>query len=204
MNNNEYRTNASGHLVPVSKIPQIDLLRDDTVTRIINMGNNTQAALKAFKLQAMVDITAFLNIAAETYDVKYGGRRGNLSLMSFDGKYKVQLAVADTQSFDERLHIAKQLVDECIHEWSKDSNDNIKALVEHAFQTDRQGNLNTARIFGLMRLDIKDDKWTRAMEVLKASIQVTNTSEYLRLYERDDSETGMGKYRQISIDLAGV
>lgn len=199
-----YRTNAQGHLVPDSKIEPLDLLRDDTVKRIIQGGSNTQAALKAFKHQAMKDITTFLELASEQYQVKFGGRKGNLSLLSFDGKYKVQVAVADSLAFDERLQIAKQLVDECIHEWAKDSNDNIKALVEHAFQTDRQGNINTGRIFGLMRLKINDEKWQRAMDALKDSIQITNTSEYLRLYERDDSASEHGKYKQIPLDLAGV
>lgn len=198
---NGYRADSYGRLVPEAKINALDLLRDDTVRRIVNHAQDVQATMAAFKKQAMDDIAAFMGIAADQYQVKLGGRKGNLSLVSFDGKYKVLVAVSDSLNFDERLQIAKQLVDECIHEWSKDSNDNIKALVEHAFQTDKQGNINTARIFGLMRLKIDDDKWQTAMQALKDSIQVTSSSQYLRLYERvNDTD----KYQQIALDIAGL
>jgi hypothetical protein len=196
-----YRADSYGRLVPVTAIKPLDLLRDDTVTRIIWNAQIMQEQMRLFKNKALTDIAAFLEIAAEQYNTKLGGKKGNLSLASYDGKYKVLLAVSDSLNFDERLHIAKALIDECIHEWTADSNANIKALVEHAFQTDKQGNINTARIFGLMRLKIEDAKWRQAMEALKDSIQITATSQYLRLYERvGDSD----KYQQISMDIAGL
>ena len=74
-------------------------------------------------------------------------------------------------------------------------------MIEHAFQTDKLGNINTARIFGLMRVKIEDEKWIRAMEALKDSIQVTATSQYLRLYEREGEST---QYKQIALDIAGL
>jgi hypothetical protein len=193
-----YRVNSYGHLVPVAAIKPLDLLRDDTINRIIWNAQIMQEQMRLFKNKALADIAAFLEIAAEQYNTKLGGKKGNLSLVSYDGKYKVLLAVSDSLNFDERLHIAKQLIDECIHEWTADSNANIKALVEHAFQTDKQGNINTARIFGLMRLKIEDAKWRQA---LKDSIQITSTSQYLRLYERvGDTD----KYQQIAMDIAGL
>lgn len=196
-----YRANSFGHLVPVVTIQPLDLLRDDTVVNIVAKARHVQEQMRAFKNQAMDDIAAFLSIAAEQYKTTLGGKKGNLSLVSYDGKYKVIVAVSDSLNFDERLHIAKQLIDECIHEWTADSNDNIRALVEHAFQTDKQGNINTARIFGLMRLKIDDEKWQQAMTALKDSIQITATSQYLRLYERvGDTD----KYQQIAMDIAGL
>lgn len=196
-----YRTNSYGHLVPVETIKPIDLLRDDTVGRIINDAQALQQQMRDFKRKALDDITTFVTVSAEEYGLKWGGKKGNLSLVSYDGKYKVLLAISDSLSFDERLQIAKQLVDECIHEWAEGSNANIRALIEHAFQTDKQGNINTARIFGLMRLKIDDAKWQEAMNALKDSIQITATSQYLRLYERvGDSD----QYRQIALDIAGL
>lgn len=196
-----YRANSYGHLVPIESIKALDLLRDDTVTRIINSALAEQEQMRAFKHKALSDIAAFLEIAAAQYNTKLGGKKGNLSLVSYDGKYKVMLAVSDSLNFDERLHIAKVLIDECIHEWTVDSNANIRALIEHAFQTDKQGNINTARIFGLMRLKMDGEKWAQAMTALKDSIQITSTSQYLRLYERmGDTD----QYSQIAMDIAGL
>jgi len=78
-------------------------------------------------------------------------------------------------------------------------------LVEHAFQTDKQGNINTARIFSLMRLKIDDADWENAIDALKDSVQIASSSEYLRLYERVEQEnTAKPQYKQIALDLAGL
>lgn len=196
-----YRTDSYGRKVPEDRIEAIDLLRDDTVLNIIRNGAALQAQMKAWKYQVLADITAFCEVSAEQYGVKWGGKKGNISLVSYDGRYKVLLAVSDSQSFDERLQVAKSLVDECIHEWTQDSASEIKVLVEHAFQTDKLGKINTGRIFGLMRIKIDHPKWIQAMDALRDSIQVTSTSQYLRLYERVGQSD---KYKQIAMDIAGL
>ncbi len=198
---NGYKRNALNYLVPVEKIPEIDLLRDDLVTRIIHNAHNLQTVMQHFKKSTLEDIEAFMTLAAEQYDVQYGGRKGNLTLTSYDGRYKLIIGVNDTLVFDERLHVAKQMVDECIHRWVSDSNDNIRALIEHAFQTDKQGNINTGRVLGLLKLKIDDVQWFEAMKALKDSIQVAASKSYLRLYERTGDE---GRYEQIALDIAGL
>lgn len=196
-----YRKDSFGRLVPEEAIKKIDLLRDDTVQAIVKGGLSIQQQMRAWKHQVLADIAAFCEISAEQYNLKWGGKKGNLSLVSYDGKYKVLLAVSDALAFDERLQVAKGLIDECIHEWAQNASTEIKVLVEHAFQTDKQGNINTGRVFGLMRVKIDHPKWQQAMEALKDSIQVTATSQYLRLYERiGDSD----KYQQIALDIAGL
>lgn len=200
-NDTDYLTNSYGRRIPKSTIHPIDLLRDDLVTKLIADALNTQDIMRRYKQRALSDITAFLSLSAEQYNIQWGGRKGNLSLVSYDGRYKIMLAVSDKLSFDERLHIAKQLIDECIHKWTEGSNDNLKVLIEHAFQTDKQGNINTSRIFELMRIKIDDPDWEKAMQALEESIQVTSTTQYLRLYERQQDSD---KYTQISLDLAGL
>lgn len=199
----EYLTNSQGHLVPKTTISSIDLLRDDTVNRIVDLAKEVQAVMKDFKHETFSDITAFVDTVAEQYDTKLGGRKGNLSLASYNGKYKVVVAISDSLNFDERLHVAKQLIDECLHKWSEGSNDKVKALIEFAFQTDKQGNINVARIFSLMRMRFKDkdEQWDLAMKALKDSVQVTASCQYLRIYERVGNTD---KYKQISLDIAGL
>jgi hypothetical protein len=102
--------------------------------------------------------------------------------------------------FDERIHAAKALIDTCIREWSQGSSSNIKALIDGAFDVDKEGNINTSRIFSLMRLSIDDDNWRSAMTALKDSIQVTGSKQYIRVYERDDA----GDYIQIPLDISAA
>lgn len=197
-----FRANSKGHLVPEAEIKDIDKLRDDTVQAIIRHASGVQLQLQAFKTQAFADIATFMQLSAEQYGVKWGGEKGNVSLISYDGKYKVLLAVADRLAFGEQLHIAKQLIDECIHAWTDGSSSKIQALIEHAFQTDKQGKINTARVLSLLSLKMDgDEKWATAMNALKDSIQTVSSSKYIRLYERVGKSD---EYRQISLDLASL
>lgn len=199
---NGYKQNAVGHLVPIGKIGDLELLKDDLVMGIINQALNLQTMMMTVKSQSLTDIDTFMKLAAEQYDTVLGGEKGNVQLLSFDGKYKVILAIDDNQTFDEKLQIAKQLIDECILAWTQDSNDNVRAIIQDAFQVDKAGNLNKSRIFGLLRLkNIKDPQWAKAMEALKDSIQVLSSKRYMRLYQRVGDE---GKYQQISLDMAGL
>jgi hypothetical protein len=196
------RTNAAGHLVPESLIDDIDKLRDDTVHNIIRHAQALQAQMQQFKVQTFADIETFMQISAEQYNTTWGGKKGNVSLVSYDGRYKVQLSVADRIAFGEQLQIAKQLVDECIHSWTNGSNDRVRVLIEHAFQTDKQGKINTARVLNLMSLKIDDDdNWTMAMQALRDSINVVATAKYIRIYERIGKSD---QYRQLSLDMSGI
>ncbi len=196
-----YWRNAQGNLVPEETIKPIDKERDKLVRKLVASARALQASMAAYKSAAMGDVESFVARSAERYDVKLGGKKGNITLPTYDGQYKIQLAVADRLHFDERIQAAKALVDECIHEWTAGSSAEIKALIEHAFQADKEGQLNTGRVLGLMRLSIEDEKWKRAMEAIKDSMQVASTCSYLRIYERvGDSD----RYQQISLDIAGL
>ncbi len=195
-----YMENAQGHLIPVEKVKEIDLERDALVREIVARAQDLSALLKEFKLSAMGDIGAFVELSAEKYGAKLGGSKGNIQLSSFDGRYKIRRDIQEHQVFDERLQAAKSLVDECIHEWSEGSNANIRALVNDAFYVDKQGNLNTNRILGLRRLNIDDPKWRQAMEAISDSLQVAGSKAYIRIYERQAD----GSYQQINLDLASL
>jgi hypothetical protein len=196
-----YLEDQHGRLVPESKVKPVDRLRDQTVRNIVDEAKRKSRELAQFKAGAMADVGSFLETSAEQYDVSFGGQKGNVSLTSFDGRYKVQRAISDRLGFDERLQVAKTAIDECIHRWASETNDNIKALVEHAFQVDKEGKLNTSRILGLRRLDIDDPKWQEAMQAIDDSIRVEASKTYLRLYERNEVT---GKYDAIPLDIAAL
>ncbi|OQX29812.1 MAG: hypothetical protein B0D92_01810 [Spirochaeta sp. LUC14_002_19_P3] len=138
---------------------------------------------------------------ARQYGVKLGGKKGNVGLMSFDGRYKVQIKRHEHITFDERIEAAKQLIDNCLNRWTEGSRPEIKALVERAFRTNRQGQLRTAEVLGLKDLDIDDEEWQRAMAALMDSITVAGSTSYINLYERV-GETD--QWRHISLDLASL
>lgn len=195
-----YMQRADGALVPADKVRPVDKLRDQVVRDLCTAAQKASADLLAFKLTSMQAVQDFVDRSLAEYDIKYGRSKGNVTLTSFDGKYQVVRQMQDTLVFDERLQAAKVLIDECIHRWAKGSNANIKALVNNAFQVDKQGLVSTARVLGLRSLQIDDEQWAEAMRAIGDSMQVASTKPYVRFYERNEA----GAMVAIPLDVAGV
>lgn len=196
-----YWKDANGNLIPESKIKEIDKLRHQLVTDLCRAAEEQSTRLHQFKINTMTEVASFVALSLDQYGLKTGGEKGNITLLSFDGKYKMVRQMQDKIMFGEQLIAAKSLIDICVHDWAKDSNDNIKALVNHAFQTDKEGKINTARVLGLRRLDIKDATWLEAMQAIADSMQTASTKPYIRFYKRNETTL---EYLPISLDVAGV
>ncbi|TND55333.1 sulfate transporter [Aeromonas veronii] len=194
------RQNAQGHWVPENLIAPADKLRDEVVLAIIAAAREQHAQLAAFKIGAMQQIADFVDLSAEQYGVAWGGTKGNVTLLSFDGRYKLIRAVGEHRKFDERIQAAKALIDQCIERWSDGASSEIRALVDHAFRVSKSGHIDVNQVLSLRQLNIDDPDWLLAMQAAVDAIQVTGTSQYLRLYERD----AHGRYIQMSLDLAKV
>ncbi|NKF51396.1 DUF3164 family protein [Shewanella sp. WXL01] len=196
-----YKRDAKGNLVAMDNIAPLDLIRDEVVIGLIKLAEEQQDELRDFKLSMMTAFNDFVELSAQEYNTKLGGKKGNITLHNFDGTMRIQLAVSEQLRFDERLQVAKQLIDECIHDWSDGANDRIRTLVEHAFQVDSEGKVSTARIMGLRKLDMDDTRWDKAMKAIADSIQVTDSKSYIRFYKRRDLDSA---WEPISLDIAAL
>lgn len=196
-----YRQDHLGRLIADSQIKPIDQARDELVREIVAAARQVNAVVVQFKAKSFGDIAAFVALSAEQYGVLLGGKKGNVSLLSFDGKYRVQRAIAEAITFDERLQAAKSLIDECLLEWTAGARDEVRTLVQDAFRADSAGNIRSAQVLGLRRLNITDERWLRAMQAIGEAVQVVGSKSYVRVYERDD-ETG--QYHAIALDVAGA
>lgn len=194
-----YMKDPQGRLVPIASIKPIDITRDNLVKEIVTKAKVLSESISNFRLIAHSEIQAFTELSAQEYGCDLGGKKGNLTLLSFDGRYKVQRAVSDHLVFDERLQTAKQLIDECLTEWSSGSSDEIKTLVNDAFQVSKEGKINTGRVLSLRRLDFDHVKWKKAMEAISDSLQVASTKTYLRIYERVGQTDS---YKNLPLDIA--
>ncbi|KKI17488.1 DUF3164 family protein [Sphingomonas sp. Ag1] len=196
-----YLRDAKGSLVPIEAVKPVDLLMDESVRGIIGRATAASDTVRMFKRETFSTITALQELIAQQYGTTLGGKKGNITLTSFDGCMKVQLQVADLIEFGPELQAAKLLIDECLAEWSADSGAEMRALVNRVFQVDKQGQINRAELFMLMRVESADERWNRAISAIRESIRVIGSREYVRFYERPTPDAA---WRPISIDLATV
>ncbi|WP_018651996.1 DUF3164 family protein [Actinobacillus capsulatus] len=195
-----YWKDANGNLKPDNLVKEVDKVRDELVRNFAQKAIEQSTALAKFKRSVFDDVGAFISLSAEKYGVKIGGAKGNVSLFTYDGEYKMQLAVQDHIRFDERIHAAKALIDECLHDWSEGAKPELKALIEDAFEVNKEGNLSTAKILSLRRVEIDDERWNQAMTAISDSVQVVGSKDYVRFYKRNQD----GKYVPIALDVAAA
>ena len=196
-----YMQNATGHLVPESQVREQDKLRDQIAYDLVEEAEELNARLKAFKNKALKDIADLVQISADKYGANLGGKKGNVTVTTYDGKYKVIRSHAERIAFTEEIEAAKALFDECLMNWSQGGNENMKVVVDRTFRTNSNGQIKTSQVLDLMRAEVDDPLWKKAIEALKDSMQSVGTAVYIRVYQRvGESE----QYRQIPLDLASV
>lgn len=196
-----YMQDAKGRLVPESMVKPQELLEDQTVRKIIAFAEALSAQIGRFKGHTFEDVATFMDVLKESYGAAKGGPKGNTTLTTYDGCMKVTVQVQDSLTFGPELQVAKGLFDDCISRWTQGSTAEVRALVDHAFQVDKEGRINRSALFGLRRLQIEDEEWKRAVAALNDSIRVIGSREYIRFYRRPN---GRAQWQAITVDLASA
>ncbi|PTS85517.1 sulfate transporter [Pseudomonas sp. HMWF032] len=195
-----YLRNAAGHFVPETSVREQDKLRDQVATELAKAAIVLNDQLAAFKKKALGDIADLVSIAAERYSVTIGGEKGNVTIVSFDGEYKVIRSYADRISFTEEMLAAKAQVLECVKSWTSGANAHLVEVVHRMLSPGRNGQIRTADVLEMLRWEIDDEDWKRAMQAVKDSILVSGTAVYVRIYKRISGD----KYEAVPLDLAAV
>lgn len=199
VNGRDFMTDASDRLVPLDLVKPQHKLEDEVVRKVIAFAFDLSAQIGRFLEHTMMDLDGFDELLAQEYEVTKGGKKGNRTYQSYDGLLKIQVQVAERIDFGPELQIAKGLIDECLNEWSAESRPEIQAIVTRAFNTDKEGQINRAEIFGLLRHNIEDARWQRAMSAIRDAMRVTGSKQYVRFYHRRSVED---RWQAITIDLA--
>ncbi|ANS86957.1 DUF3164 family protein [Vibrio scophthalmi] len=193
-----YMQDRKGRFVPASQVEDHDKLMDEFVRNLVAVSKQHRALLTEFKARAFDDCHAFMDLLAEKYDRKVGGKKGNVSFTSFDGSNKVVISMQDTITFGPDLKIAKDIIDELVSEWSEGANENLRAIITDAFQVDKEGNISTSRILSLRRIKIDDARWLEAMNAVSESVLISTSKSYVRFYEKGTKD----EMQAISLDFA--
>lgn len=196
--------NAAGNLVHESEISEQDKLRDQVVMGIATVAQRLNSELKDLKEKALAEIDDLITIAGEKYDMKLGGPKGNVSLLSFDGRFKLKRIHQDSITYTEEMEVAKAKVFECISRWGQtvheDAHKHLFTLATRAFRPTRSGEISISRVTDMLRAEINDPDWKKAKQAVQDSLIVNGKAVYIQVQER----VGDKKYQTILLDIAGV
>lgn len=194
-----YWINADGGLIPDVAVKTVDKLQDELVRRIVGFAIPLSAQVGRFRQHSFDDVDTFVALLEQEYGAKRGGAKGNLTFISYDGLLKITVAVAESIQFGPELQVAKGIVDECLREWAADSRAEIQTLITRAFDVDSQGRINRSALLSLLRLQIEDERWLRAMQAIRDSMRIVGSKRYLRIHQRDNAEA---PWSAVTIDVS--
>ena len=200
---------SAGRMVPLANISESDQMKNELAQRLCAAAEQVRDQAAEFKRNSMAEMNAARDLIFERFGAKVGGEKGNFTIKSFDGSCYAEVSVAERVSFGIELKAAKSLIDECIENWAAegDLNPNIRALVEHAFQVNKAGRIDTQRVLGLRKLKMvgtdgnPDPVWDRAMDAVAEALNVDGTAIYLRFYRRNPTTD---RHEQIALNFSDL
>lgn len=194
-----YMNTADGGMLPAELVKPLDKLKDEVVRKVLSHGIALSQQVSRFLGHSFDDIGSLESLMAQEYGARLGGRKGNITLYTVDGLYKLEVRVQDRIDFGPELQVAKTLVDECLNEWSADARAELRAIVTRAFNTDQAGKINRAEIFTLPRLEIEDPRWQEAMRAIRDAMIVIGSKTYVRMWMRGRCDA---EWTSVTINLA--
>ncbi|MBZ8007882.1 DUF3164 family protein [Campylobacter sp. RM9334] len=178
-------------------------LKDGLVESILAKVENKNTELVALKDEINNDIESYLDLLLEKYnlDARSNAKKGNFTFENYSKTLKIQIQMAEKINFNEKLNIAKAKIDEYLNDIVKDSSEDIKVLINKAFEVDKKGNLDSKKILSLRSYDIKDHRWQEAMEIISESVEIVGVKPYIRFYKRDKATDS---WANVSLDFANI
>lgn len=170
-----YMSDARGALLPIDVIKPQHLLEDQMVRGQFGWFLGLVEQADRFRGHLFTDLGEFDALLAEKYGAEKGGPKGNRTYSTIDDCFKISVRVRDEIDFGPELQAAKSLIDECLRGWSEDASAPLRVIVNGAFNVDKEGMINKAEIFKLLRHDIEDPRWISAMTALRDAIRITGS-----------------------------
>ena len=184
----EFLLNNRGFKVPYDQVSTQDLLRNELVLSLTAEAKVLSKTHDDFKRRVFSETNDLISLLAAEYDVQIGGKKGNITLTSFDNKSRIQIGVADLISFGAEIDVAKQLISEVIEDELADTSNFIADLMRDAFEADKQGQYNKNRILTLRkyRNSNPSEKWKNAMQALDDAIIASDSKTYILFHEKNE------------------
>lgn len=199
-------TNASGDQVPVKFVPKSDKVKEVMAGKIHKAALNAEAVLLALHEQMKEAMAEVKQMVMNEYQLKYKKEaragKGSFLWYNFDKSLKIEAKVDDIVKWDNSLMTeALTLLNQYLESGLTDANILIKNLVNDAF-ANTKGMIDSRKVFQILKYekDIKNAKFQKACELMKAAQGIDTTKLYMRVWEKAEN----GEYRSINLNFSSI
>ena len=178
-------------------------LEDEVVERLTAGAIDLQVLLLRFKTQAFEECYGFVDLLRQKYNMeRITSKSGTVTLKSFDGTKVVEIQVAKLISFDQKLSLAKEKIDEYLTLKTIGADAEIQTLITRVFDV-KNGKVDAKQILSLKSYQITHPLWIEAMAMIDDATEIAGTKSYIRFKHRKNDEVD-GALEHIVLDLAGL
>ncbi len=190
---------ADGSRVPPRFVPKHEKDRERVVNKLFKAAELEHKRLAKLKDLIIEEVAAYIERRINDYNIP-PNKEGNYTMPTFAGDKQLSLKIGKFIEFDDRLQYAKAKIDSCLGRWSERADSRLRVVVFDAFKVDRKGCVDTKRILGLRKLEIKDPEWQEAMELIGKAVTVVATKRYFSFRYRDKD----CDWQTLILDIAAI
>lgn len=174
-----------------------ETLRDDSITSMVSYAIQLNESLKGFKKSSFEVIETLYKMLQE-HSNRHAQGKGNVTLDTADGQFRVVFKRSDNTRFDERATQAEaHILDFLTSEYPEGSNTSklIRSLLER-----KKGQLDKNLVLKLigMKNDFDNEHWKMGIDLLQESIVPDETRFYAEYFYRSDD----GEWLPIVLNFA--
>lgn len=177
---------AAGREVPAKYVPKFAKEKDAAARKILEAWRKEEARLKALWKETVAAVEKIHAGARkeEKLEPAAVADKGYFSFRTFDGRVTVRLDRAREVVFNEKLDLAKELIDEAVEEIAGEAAGDLRTIVESAFKPrGKNRTLDRQRLSDICKMNVRNAKWQKAVELIKAAAEESQRMDYLRVLD---------------------
>lgn len=195
--------NKSGEFVHPDMITPDKQLEDEVVENLVKDALELQKSMTCFKTKAFEECYGFVDLLRQKYNMeRITSKSGTVTLKNFDGTKSVEIQISKLISFDQKLTLAKEKIDEYLTLKTNGADAEIQTLITRAFDV-KNGKVDAKQILSLKSYPISHELWKEAMSMIDDAIEIVGTKSYIRFRHRKNGEVD-GVLEQVVLDIAGL
>ncbi|ABV67932.1 phage uncharacterized protein [Aliarcobacter butzleri RM4018] len=195
--------NKEGDFIHPDMITPDKQLEDETVESIVKGALVLQKQMIEFKAKAFEECYGFVDLLRQKYNMeRITSKSGTVTLKNFDGTKIVEIQVSKLISFDQKLSLAKEKIDEYLTLKTNGADAEIQTLITRVFDV-KNGKVDAKQILSLKSYPIEHELWKEAMSMIDDATEIAGTKSYIRFKHRKNGEVD-GSLEHIVLDLAGL
>lgn len=178
-------------------------LEDELVGKLIVDAIELQKKMKEFKIKAFEECYGFVDLLRQKYEMeRITSKSGAVTLKSFDGCDVVEIQISKLITFDQKLILAKEKLDEFFAEKTNGQDAEIQTLINRVFDV-KNGKVDAKQIISLKSYPITHILWKEAMSMIDDATEIAGTKAYIRFKHRKEGNID-GALETIVLDIAGL